>query len=66
MLQLGEGGQVEAVLSVLGDAITRATPFAKQKRAYLQLARLIHPDKLGGKYDGATRAFQELSAPSTR
>ena len=60
VLQLGEGGQVEAVLSVLGEAITRATPFAKQKRAYLQLARLIHPDKLGGKYDGATRAFQEL------
>ena len=60
VLQLGEGGQVEAVLSVLGEAITRATPFAKQKRAYLQLARLIHPDKC--REERANAAFMRLQA----
>ena len=29
-------------------------------KAYLQLSRMIHPDKLSRHFDQATRAFQEL------
>ena len=32
----------------------------QQRKAYLQLSRMIHPDKLSRHFDGATRAFQEL------
>ena len=60
VLELGEGGDAEGVLSLLGQPITRSTSFAAQRKAYLSLARLIHPDKLSKAFDGATRAFQEL------
>jgi hypothetical protein len=63
VLELGDGGDPEGVLSLLGDAITRTTPFAKQRRAYLSLAKLIHPDKLSKAFDGATRAFQAPPPP---
>ena len=60
VLALGEGGDPCGVLSLAGAAITTATPFAQQRKAYLNLSRMIHPDKLGRVFDGATRAFQEL------
>ena len=60
VLALGEGGDASGVLSLLGQPVTRSTPFAAQRKAYLSLARLIHPDKLSKAFDGATRAFQEL------
>lgn len=70
VLSLGESCDFEGVLSVLGTAITRQTPFAQIRKAYLNLARVIHPDKILRQFDGATRAFQmlvrafdELSAP---
>ena len=59
-LELGEAGDYEAVLSLSGPSITRTTPFPALRKAYLTLARLIHPDKLSHSYEGATRAFQEL------
>ncbi|EOD12848.1 hypothetical protein EMIHUDRAFT_244917 [Emiliania huxleyi CCMP1516] len=59
VLELGEAGNPEGVLSLLGAAITRATPFAAQRKAYLSLARIIHPDKLP-KLGQATKAFQHL------
>lgn len=60
VLALGEGGDASGVLSLVGSPITSTTPFAAQRKAYLQLSRMIHPDKLGRHFDGATRAFQEL------
>ena len=60
VLQLGEAGDACGVLSLVGQEITTTTPFAAQRKAYLQLSRMIHPDKIGRHFDGATRAFQEL------
>ena len=31
---------------------------AVMRKAYLKIAQKIHPDKLGKKFDGATKAFQ--------
>ena len=62
VLALGEAGDAAAVLSLLGVPITRESPFAQQRKAYLQLSRMIHPDKLSRSFDGATRAFQALVA----
>ena len=59
VLELSESGDPEGVLSVLGQTITRTTPFAQQRRAYLNLARIMHPDKLP-RYQQATKAFQAL------
>ena len=59
VLELGEAGDPEGVLSLLGQPIGRSTPFAQQRKAYLNLARAIHPDKLP-KYGQATKAFQAL------
>jgi hypothetical protein len=53
-------GDAAGVLSLLGAPITRDSPFAQQRKAYLSLSRMIHPDKLSRHFDGATRAFQEL------
>ena len=60
VLALGEAGDAAGVLSLLGASVTAQTPFADQRKAYLQLSRMIHPDKLARHFDGATRAFQEL------
>jgi hypothetical protein len=60
VLELGEGGDYEGVLSLVGKRVSRATPFTDCRKAYLSLARLIHPDKLSAAFDGATRAFQML------
>lgn len=60
-LELGEGGDFEGVLSLTSSRrLSRETPFAVLRRAYLNLSRMIHPDKLGRHFDGATRAFQEV------
>ena len=53
-------GDAASVLSLLGTPISKASPFAQQRKAYLSLSRIIHPDKLSRHFDGATRAFQEL------
>jgi len=60
VLELGEGGDYEGVLSLVGKSVSRSTPFTDLRKAYLALARLIHPDKLSASFDGATRAFQML------
>ena len=60
VLTLGEAGDAAGIFSLLGAPITTATPFAAQRKAYLSLSRMIHPDKIGRHFDGATRAFQEL------
>ena len=59
VLELGENGDAEGVLSLLGQPITRSTPFAAQRKAYMNIARAIHPDKLP-RYQQATKAFQAL------
>ena len=59
VLELAEGGDPEGVLSLLGQPISRSTPFAQQRKVYLNLARMIHPDKLP-RYQQATKAFQAL------
>ena len=53
-------GDASSILSLLGTPITTSSPFAQQRKAYLSLSRIIHPDKLSRHFDGATRAFQEL------
>ena len=60
VLALGEGGDAAGVLSLAGTPVTSSSPFAAQRKAYLQLSRIIHPDKLGRAFDRATAAFQEL------
>jgi hypothetical protein len=59
VLELAEGGDPEGVLSLLGQPISRSTPFAQQRKVYLNIARMIHPDKLP-RYQQATKAFQAL------
>ena len=39
VLELAEGGDPEGVLSLLGQPISRSTPFAQQRKVYLNLAR---------------------------
>lgn len=60
VLALGEGGDCAGVLSLLGTPITRQSSFGQMRKAYLNLSRVIHPDKLGRHFDQATRAFQAL------
>ena len=40
--------------------ITKQTPLAIMRKAYLKLSLVIHPDKLGRSFDQATKAFQAL------
>ena len=40
--------------------ISKQTPLAIMRKAYLKLSLIIHPDKLGRSYDQATKAFQAL------
>ena len=53
-------GDAAGILSLLGTPINASSPLAQQRKAYLALSRMLHPDKLGRHFDGATRAFQEL------
>ncbi|KAJ1459327.1 hypothetical protein M885DRAFT_511204 [Pelagophyceae sp. CCMP2097] len=59
VLDLSEGGDDEAVLSLGSAEPLDASDVAALQQAYRKLARAIHPDKLRG-FDGATRAFQAL------
>ena len=61
VLARGECHDHEGVLSVLGADLTSASPFEALKQAYRGLAKLIHPDKLGSRFAGATKAFQCLA-----
>ena len=64
VLARGERGDHVGVLRVLGggaDALSAASDFAVLRAAYRGLARLIHPDKLGKRFAGATKAFQCLA-----
>ena len=49
-------------ISTTSDAarITKQTPLAIMRKAYLKLSLIIHPDKLGRSFDQATKAFQAL------
>ena len=58
----GERGDAEGVLSVLGVNITKDTPVEEMRKAYRALARMLHPDKLGRHFPGATKAFQTLTS----
>eukprot|EP00316_Scyphosphaera_apsteinii_P000266 CAMPEP_0119332876 /NCGR_PEP_ID=MMETSP1333-20130426/83811_1 /TAXON_ID=418940 /ORGANISM="Scyphosphaera apsteinii, Strain RCC1455" /LENGTH=652 /DNA_ID=CAMNT_0007342791 /DNA_START=3 /DNA_END=1961 /DNA_ORIENTATION=+ len=60
VLAASKAGDHEAVLSVLGVAVTYNSPYSLQRKAYLGLARLIHPDKLSSCFPGASTAFQAL------
>ena len=42
----------------LGVQISRESPVDEARKAYRGLARLLHPDKLGRHFPGATKAFQ--------
>eukprot|EP00667_Euglena_gracilis_P007866 EG_transcript_7952 len=60
VLELEEAGNPEAILSLLGDPITRASSVGAMRKAYLKLSLLLHPDKLGAQFEGATRCFQAV------
>ena len=60
VLAAGKAGDHEAALSAFGVPITYDSPYAMARKAYLGLARLIHPDKLGSRFAGASAAFQAL------
>eukprot|EP00965_Chrysotila_dentata_P103474 3415102-Pleurochrysis_carterae.AAC.1 len=56
----------EKGLSLLSAALVRSSPFAQLRKNYLNLARLIHPDKLSSKFNEATKAFQARAALCVR
>ena len=64
VLSLGEVDDDEGILNlgtVTGSPpITKSTPSNIMRKAYLKLSLLLHPDKLGSIYDGATKVFQAL------
>ncbi|EKF33983.1 hypothetical protein MOQ_002404 [Trypanosoma cruzi marinkellei] len=54
-----------AVLQVLSLApglppVTAETPVAEARRNYMRLAGMVHPDKLKGRFERSTEAFQKL------
>ena len=66
-------GDHERVLSALGVSVSYDSNAATKRKAYLGLARLIHPDKLGNAFAGAAKAFpalvtafEALSSPGSR
>ena len=72
VLQMSDDGDNENILRLLGDDITSSSSVGAMRKAYLKLSLLLHPDKLSGHFDGATRAFQavvsafeQLSRPET-
>ncbi len=61
VLQLDEVDDYAGILNLAGgELLTAASPAAALRRAYLKLSLLLHPDKLQGKFEHATRAFQCL------
>lgn len=64
VLELGESDDHEAILNLGNKAgsekITRQTPVNVMRKAYLKLSLVIHPDKIGRVFEGATRSFQAL------
>ena len=61
ILELNEVDDREGILSLgSNDAISRTTPISIMRKAYLKLSLLVHPDKLGGIFENATKAFQAL------
>lgn len=60
VLELGENGEHEKILSLAGTPITSDTPVHVMRKAYLKLSLLLHPDKLQKRFSQATRAFQLL------
>mmetsp|Transcript_26973 Transcript_26973/g.25829 ORF Transcript_26973/g.25829 Transcript_26973/m.25829 type:complete len:441 (+) Transcript_26973:101-1423(+) len=64
VLELSETDDYEAILNIATPAgaarISKQTPLAIMRKAYLKLSLIIHPDKLGRSFDQATKAFQAL------
>jgi hypothetical protein len=64
ILELGENDDHEAILNLGNksgtEKITRQTPLNVMRKAYLKLSLVIHPDKIGRIFEGATRSFQAL------
>ena len=61
ILSLDEIDDFEGILNLLGgDRITKLSPLAAMRKAYLKLSLLIHPDKLSRDFDQATKSFQVL------
>ena len=63
VLDLDELNDYEGILNIATTKETRVSknsPAALMRKAYLKLSLLIHPDKLGRTFDQATKAFQAL------
>lgn len=63
VLQLAEDGDEEGILNIAttkDSRISKNSPVASMRKAYLKLSLLIHPDKLGRQYEHSTKAFQAL------
>jgi hypothetical protein len=64
VLELIEVDDFAGILNIAtrpGDPpLTKSSPTASMKKNYLKLSLLIHPDKLGRKFDKAASAFQAL------
>lgn len=62
ILSLDERDDYEGILNLLGGQgggrITKSSPVAVMRKAYLKLSLQIHPDKLSRVFDQATKAFQ--------
>jgi hypothetical protein len=62
ILSLDESDDYEGILNLLGGdgggRITKSSPVAVMRKAYLKLSLQIHPDKLSRVFDQATKAFQ--------
>ena len=65
VLAAGAAGDHERVLSACGVPVTRDAPVATLRKAYRSLAKLIHPDKLGGRHS-APRQAVPAHHPDTR
>lgn len=61
IIELDEVDDYEGILNIAGGVnITKQTPAAIMRKAYLKLSLVIHPDKLQKKFDQSTKAFQAL------
>jgi hypothetical protein len=63
ILSLDETDDYAGILNLLGGdgaggRITKTSPVATMRKAYLKLSLQIHPDKLSRVFDQATKAFQ--------
>lgn len=64
VIALDDEGDCEGILNLAAPStdakITKASPSAAMRKLYLKLSLLIHPDRLGGRFKDATKAFQAL------